>query len=132
MKKVSFDFDSTLSVKKIEAFAKYLIDKGVEVWVVTSRDAFREDSPNYNDDLFLVTDKLGIPRHHIHFTAHEDKQYFLGENDFLFHIDDDVIELSLIKSFTKVEPICHYDWGLQYGGKKEWRNKCLKILNFKK
>ena len=35
--KVSFDFDSTLSRKDVQSFAKELVDRGLEVWIVTSR-----------------------------------------------------------------------------------------------
>lgn len=78
--------------------------------------------------MFLVTDKLDIPRKNIFFTSGTDKHIFLKDKDFLFHLDDDVIELSMIKDYTTVIPVCHFDWGLKFGGKKEWRNKCLKIL----
>jgi hypothetical protein len=37
MKKVSFDFDSTLSRDDVQEFASDLIDLGFDVWVVTSR-----------------------------------------------------------------------------------------------
>jgi len=35
--KVSFDFDGTIVVDTIKAYAKELIDRGFEVWIVTSR-----------------------------------------------------------------------------------------------
>jgi len=37
MRKVSFDFDSTLSRKDVQDFAKKLVSEGYEVWIVTSR-----------------------------------------------------------------------------------------------
>ena len=128
MKKVSFDFDSTLSLKNVQKFAKRLLKEGVEVWIVTSRASERPNNPDFNKDLFLVSDSLDIPRQQIHFTEHEDKHIFLKYNNFLFHLDDDVIELELLEENTNVIPICHYDWGIKYGGKKDWKNKCLKIL----
>ena len=129
MKKVSFDFDSTLSVKVVQKFVKKLLKENVEIWIVTSRPANSTRFLNFNGDLYLVADTLGIPREQIHFTSYEDKYAFLKDKDFLFHLDDDVIELSMIKDYTDVIPVCHYDWGIKYGGKKEWKNKCLKILN---
>lgn len=36
-KKVSFDFDSTLSRKDVQNFAKEIIANGAEVWIVTTR-----------------------------------------------------------------------------------------------
>ena len=35
--KVGFDFDSTLSRKDVQEFAKELVNDGHEVWIVTSR-----------------------------------------------------------------------------------------------
>lgn len=35
--KVSFDFDGTLEPPIVQQYAKELIEKGIEVWVVTSR-----------------------------------------------------------------------------------------------
>jgi len=37
MKKVVFDYDDTLSIPSIQEYAKMLIEKDVEVWIVTSR-----------------------------------------------------------------------------------------------
>ena len=37
MKKVSFDFDGTLSRLDVQKYAKSLIEQGFEVWIVTSR-----------------------------------------------------------------------------------------------
>jgi hypothetical protein len=37
MKKVSFDFDSTLSRDDVQEFTSELINLGFDVWVVTSR-----------------------------------------------------------------------------------------------
>ena len=57
--KVSFDFDSTLSRKDVQKFAKELIDKGIDVHIVTSRSSFKQlDEEGYNDDLYEVADNL--------------------------------------------------------------------------
>jgi hypothetical protein len=45
MKKISFDFDSTLDRKLVQDFAYSLIKRGYEVWILTSRF---EDCDNYN------------------------------------------------------------------------------------
>ena len=129
IKKCSFDYDSTLSVKSVQKFVKRLLKEGVEVWIVTSRPSKKFNSPNFNNDLYEVAKSLGIKKEHIHFTHYVDKWFFLKDRGFLFHLDDDTIELELLEEHTNVIPICHYDWGIKYGGKKEWKNKCLKILN---
>lgn len=103
MYKVSFDFDGTLSLPIVREVAKELVDKGFEVWIVTARC----DNGD-NTDLNLAAKLSGIKN--IKYMCFEDKFEFLKDKDFLFHIDDDVIELSMIESFTKVKPICHMDW----------------------
>lgn len=35
--KVSFDFDDTLSKPKVQEYAKELINRGIEVYIVTAR-----------------------------------------------------------------------------------------------
>ena len=55
MQKVSFDFDNTLDFEHIQMYAKNLIEKKIEVWIVTSR---YEDTSKYNfhatnDDLLI-------------------------------------------------------------------------------
>ena len=99
MKKVSFDFDSTLSRPYIQKYAKELLEKGFEVWIVTSRT---EDPPVWiiggnkikqtNDDLFNIAEKIGIQRDNIIFTEYNPKsEFFKNNNDFIFHLDDDSI-----------------------------------------
>ena len=127
--KVSFDFDSTLDIPSVQKFAKKLVRKGVEVWIVTSRVSERWGNPNWNKDLFKIAEDIGIKTNHIHFTEGSDKWIYLKGKDFLFHLDDCVIELSMIKDFTDCTPLCHFDWGIKYGGKLNWKNRALKIIN---
>ena len=132
-KKVSFDFDSTLDMSIIQELAKELVEKGVEVWVVTSRLSDGEaPSLDWNKDLWKACEYCGISKKNTHFTAYKDKWEFFKDKDFVWHLDDDIIELSMIKDYTNVEPICHFDWGLKYGGKENWKEKCLKLLDLKK
>ena len=95
--KVSFDFDSTLSRKCVQDYAQELIFRGFEVHIVTSRfeKAALNRSNSYNNaDLFGVAERLGIPKERIHFTNGANKSGFFKENpDFLFHLDDDFLEL---------------------------------------
>lgn len=106
MIKVSFDFDSTLSRNDVEIYAKELISRNIEVWICTSRYS-TENVPNkeWNDDLFFVADSVGIKREHIIFTNATDKCEHLNNKGFKWHIDDDNIELSLIRTNTDVKPI---------------------------
>ena len=106
MKKVSFDFDGTLSKNKVQQYAKMLIKEGVECWIVTSRMGFgKEPQPNWNDDLFEIAKEIGIPKEHIHFCCMDNKANFLNGKGFIWHLDDDLIELSFIKTDSDCKPI---------------------------
>lgn len=121
MKKiVSFDFDDTLSRESIQEFARELIEKGFEVWIVTSRSEFIKGKPDWNDDLFFISDILSIPRERVIFTNGKNKHTFLPENC-LFHLDDDAIELSLINSKRGMI-------GVSCWQTTSWKNKCLKLI----
>jgi hypothetical protein len=125
-KKVSFDFDSTLDRPFVQEFAKEMIERGLEVWIVTSRPEKYEGKwvnfdPN-NDDLFKVADELGIPRNRIHFTNHQLKADFFRENKgFLWHLDDDWVELRHINSETKTK-------GISCFGSGDWKRKCERVM----
>ena len=120
--KVSFDFDSTLDKKTVQDFAHSLILKGHDVWICTSRTSPEQSKAlGWNDDLFLVSDKLGIPRSKIIFTNYEDKSDHLNGKDFVWHLDDDWIELNQINSKTDVV-------GISVFGNSTWKQKCKKLL----
>lgn len=120
--KVSFDFDSTLSEQKVQEYAKELISRGFEVWIVTSRMGFgKEPKVGWNDDLFLVAESVGIKKENIHFCCMADKSEFLNGKGFIFHIDDDNIELSFVKTDTDVTPIYLYK-------NKYWKYDCEQAI----
>lgn len=128
--KVSFDFDGTLSRDDVEEYAKELINRGIEVWVVTSRMSEDDISksfqpwqrPNWNRDLWETVDRIGIPRERVKFTAHVDKIEFLKDRDFVFHLDDDVYELiEIMSSADSCQPL-----NVDYFS---WRENCEEALN---
>lgn len=131
-KSVSFDFDSTLSLQSVQDYAESLINKGFDLWVVTSRYPDGAD-PKYkirgmwididNSDLFEVTDKLGIKREQIIFTSHQLKSEIMNEMglEFLFHLDDDLLELNHINRETNFK-------GVSCFGAGNWKQKCERIL----
>lgn len=94
--KVSFDFDYTLSRGSVQKFAKEIIDS-VEVFVITSRPK----NHKRNDELFRVTDLLGIKRCNVHFTQYTPKFNVIKQLGIGFHFDDDYIELNLINKHSK-------------------------------
>ena len=118
--KVSFDFDSTLSRRDVQEFAKQLVISGLEVWIVTSRfDDVTAMSKNWhwikgqNQKLFDVAEECGIKRQNIHFTCMESKSIFLKDKGFVFHVDDDEIELmDILESRDKCFPVNvdHFEW----------------------
>jgi hypothetical protein len=133
MMKVSFDYDGTLFLTSVEEYAKELVQRGIEVWVVTSRvgdDDTENDfqpwkSPNWNEDLWESCDRIGIPKERVKFTSFKDKIEFLEGKDFLFHLDDDLYELTAImESGDSCKPVNvnHF----------EWRETCEEILKIKK
>ena len=126
--KVSFDYDGTLALLHVEEFAKELVDKGYEVWIVTSRVS-DEDSilhpwggTDRNKDLWESCERIGIPEDRVKFTAFADKIEFLDGMGFLFHLDDDLYELTAImESKDSCQPL--------NVGHFEWKENCLEVLN---
>jgi hypothetical protein len=132
MEKVSFDYDGTLAMPHVERYAKELVHKGFEVWVVTSRvgddDMDNPDqpwkTPDWNDDLWDSCERIGIPKERVIFTNFVDKIDFIKGKNYLFHLDDDTYELvRILNSGDKCKPInvTHLGWG----------NKCNELLNIK-
>ena len=81
--RVSFDYDATLSRKDVQEFAKKLVSRGIEVWIVTSRfddETAKEKAwwwiKDQNNNLFEVADECGIRRENIKFTNMESKSIF--------------------------------------------------------
>ena len=126
--KVSFDFDHTLSKKDVQVFAKQLVDEGHEVWIVTSRfsdEAAKEKKWHWiegqNQRLFDVAEDCGIKKENIQFTCMESKSVFLKDKGFIFHLDDDDIELmDILETKDGCRPI-HVDHF-------EWKETCKNIL----
>lgn len=118
--KVSFDFDGTLSRPDVQEYAKELIEKGIEVIVTTSR--YDESNKHLylsnptNEDLYAITDSLGIKRENIYFTNMDYKVNYL-HNDIAWHLDDDERELwEIFNSDLNVDDIGVYD--------DDWRWMC--------
>jgi hypothetical protein len=129
MKQVSFDFDCTLSRKDVQDYAKSLIAKGYEVWILTSRfddhsryNDFRMTS-KCNDDLFKIAEELGIPKERIIFGCFKDKWEIIKEMkgfDPVFHLDDDYIEINGINRHTWTKGVSVIS--------SKYKNKCNKTL----
>lgn len=124
MKIVTFDFDNTLSHKIVQDFAISLILKGIEVFVLTSRyDELHKHKYTHNptnEDLYKITDRLGICRSKIRFQCMRDKaEYLLGTN-VIWHLDDDIFEVESINRSTNTK-------GIDVT-KKGWKKECKNLL----
>jgi hypothetical protein len=90
--KVSFDYDGTLQREDVQEYAKELLDRGVDVWVVTTRyDENHKHKYSMNvtlEDLWEVVDRLGIPRWKVRFTNMQWKTFYLNGTSFKWHLDD--------------------------------------------
>ena len=128
--KVSFDFDGTLEFHDEQNYAKELVNRGIEVWIVTSR---YEDTSNYSfvvpersknhKDLYDVAEKLNIPKERIHFTNMQYKSEFFKEQgkDFVWHLEDNALEIQLIKSLKALHNSTVQVIDAVYGG--NWKEQ---------
>lgn len=132
MSRLSIDFDGTMSRPDVQKYAKELVDRGYEVWIVTRRYDTLE---RYTEDflfkykimdlreehkyLFDVADECGIPRNQIQFMNMEDKWKFFKGKDFIWHLDDDKQEIRDINAYTNTI-------GISVMG--SYRNKCERII----
>ena len=92
--KISFDFDSTLSEKWVQAIAALLIPV-TEVWIVTAR------APgSHNRDLIKIAFDLGIPEERIVFTDGAYKWSVLKHYGIEVHFDDMEDEILEINNQT--------------------------------
>lgn len=130
--KVSFDFDHTLSRKDVQVFAKQLVDDGHEVWIVTSRfsdEAAKEKKWHWiegqNQKLFDVAEECGIKKENIQFTCMESKSLFLKDKGFIFHLDDDDIELMDILDNNRYTGDNCFPVHVEHF---EWKENCQNIL----
>ena len=138
--KVSFDFDGTLEFQEVQDYAKSLIKRGIEVWIVTTRydanhdhkwrDKFPEaewaaiyhnhdGDPNFN--VWGVAESLGIPRHHVRFTCMEYKHIYLNGTKFVWHLDDNPEEFSKAKANACNVPMIQVD-------ANGWQVKCDRLI----
>ena len=137
MPRVSFDFDDTLDQEEVWHYALQLMDRGVEVWIVTARldddnvmKEFGEKIGNHdvippwagNDDIYAQADAMGIPKNRIVFTNLLGKgAFFKRHPDFAWHLDDSSKQLFDVQYMSKVKPISVFN--------PKWKQKCEKHLH---
>jgi hypothetical protein len=106
MKKVSFDFDGTLSIgffgepnpykDRVHDIVRELIAEGFDVHIITRR--YEHPMRNELDDVYAIAFELGIPDEKIFFTNREWKYSKINELGIEFHIDDDETDIRLIEN----------------------------------
>lgn len=96
MKQISFDFDGTLTIPKIQEYAKKFIEQGWEVFILTSRydEMHKHLFPNNptNQEVYDMADNLGVPYHHIIFTNMQLKMELLKDSRVEIHLDNAAFE----------------------------------------
>ena len=120
---VTFDFDGTLTRKDVQEYFLELIERGVDVWILTSRydDLHKHRYPKNptNEDLWQVVSDLNFPRHKVRFTNMELKADYLEPTDVIWHLDDDIVELKAIQKECSTKAI-------SVNG--NWKSKCERFL----
>lgn len=121
--KVSFDFDGTLDKQIVQKFAQDLLLSGYDVYITTQRQNNKlAPSLSWNDDLFEISDSIGIKRNNIIFCNLESKYKIIKDMNFIFHLDDSFTEIDLLKEHTDIKTVCIF-------GNKYWKYDCQKILD---
>jgi hypothetical protein len=120
-KKVSFDFDDCLDQEEVQLYCEELIERGIEVWVCTARMDNEYGNPNWNDDLWFMCQKLGIPITNTILTNGNHKSLYLTDKDFIWHLDDMYSNIEDLGLRSDCEPILYVKWN-------NWKEKCNKLL----
>ena len=109
MKKISFDFDGTISrhfggqpnpfEDDVRNIIKRLINDGHDVHIITRR--YGNPMMIENRIVYEVAEILGINPENIHFTNREWKYNKINELGIEYHIDDDMTDIDYIKNNCK-------------------------------
>jgi hypothetical protein len=138
MIRCSIDFDGSLTRDSLQKYAIELISRGIEVWICTARfDSIEKYTGDFmskykilsikeeHEHLFNVADRCGISRDHIKFMNMAYKSEFFLENEgFLWHLDDDYVECREINQNTKTVAV-------SCANGSNWRHKCERLIKKK-
>ena len=119
--KVAIDFDDTLDQEEVQEYASDLIARGIDVWICTARMNNEMGNPNWNNDVWFMCSRIGIPITNTIFTNGSNKSYFLKDSGFLWLLDDMGSNIEDLSKNSKVIPIL-------YVGYNNWKEKCEKII----
>lgn len=136
---VSFDFDGTIGHRlDIQNYClELLLRDNIDVWITTRRyeENIGKLSKNEQPDeywwnsigdknwieVWELASKLGIKRSNIIFCNMNNKVNFLKDQDFLWHLDDDSLEVEMINESEVTNGICLKDPG--------WKEYCDYLIN---
>ncbi|CAB4154182.1 Phage-like element PBSX protein, XkdF [uncultured Caudovirales phage] len=96
-KRISFDFDDTLTTTKGQEMVKRFLNAGDEIFIITARQQSNGSS------VFEMAKKLGIKAENVHFTGGKDKWMTVKRLRIDKHIDNNEEQLQLIRDNTTAE-----------------------------
>ncbi len=99
---IGFDYDGVLDKPLYQLIAHYLKTIGKNIHIITKRPDI-EGVAHGSDDVYNISDMLGIPRRNVHFTDNKDKSPYILQNDIQAFYDDTLDNLNEI---NKQVPEC--------------------------
>lgn len=97
--RISFDFDGVLSTSRGKRMAKFLMDGGATIYVITARTRAQ------GDEVFKVAEDLGIKKERVIFTAHRDKWRVMDQYRIGTHYDNNPEQITKINENTQTKGV---------------------------
>lgn len=98
-KRISFDYDDTLTTAKGQDMARRYLAAGDEIFIITAR------TQSNGGPVYAMAQKLGIKKENVYFTAGKHKYMLVKRLRIDKHIDNNTEELQLIRDNTDAEAI---------------------------
>jgi hypothetical protein len=96
-KRISFDYDDTLTTPKGQDMARRYLAAGDEIFIITAR------TQSNGGPVYEMATKLGIKKENVYFTAGKHKYMLVNRLRISKHIDNNAEELELIRENTEAE-----------------------------
>jgi hypothetical protein len=98
-KRISFDFDDTLTTAKGQDMARRFLAANDEIFIITAR------TQSNGGPVYEMAQKLGIKKENVYFTAGKHKYILVNKLRIDKHIDNNTEELQLIRENSQAEAI---------------------------
>jgi hypothetical protein len=98
-KRISFDFDDTLTTAKGQDMARRFLAANDEIFIITAR------TQSNGGPVYEIAQKLGIKKENVYFTAGKHKYILVNKLRIDKHIDNNTEELQLIRENSEAEAI---------------------------